>query len=152
MISYIVSQLNEEDTIQEKFLFLNIDFDCVGNLNYEDIRKNLKNTGNATPEDINKAIKALDIDDNGTIEFTEFLAGTVNKEIYQQDQRISDAFRFFDVALSGRISAKCLKEILGVQTLFEARDEKFWEALVESGDFNKDGVIDFEDFVKLMKN
>ena len=113
MISYIVSQLNEEDTIQEKFLFLNIDFDCVGNLNFEDIRKNLKNTGNATPEDINKAIKALDIDDNGTIEFTEFLAGTVNKEIYQQDQRISDAFRFFDVALSGRISAKCLKEILG---------------------------------------
>lgn len=113
MISYIVSQLNEEDTIQEKFLFLNIDFDCHGNLNYEDIRKNLKNTGNATPEDINKAIKALDIDDNGTIEFTEFLAGTVNKEIYQQDQRISDAFRFFDVALSGRISAKCLKEILG---------------------------------------
>ena len=113
MISYIVSQLNEEDTIQEKFLFLNIDFDCQGNLNYEDIRKNLKNTGNATPEDINKAIKALDIDDNGTIEFTEFLAGTVNKEIYQQDQRISDAFRFFDVALSGRISAKCLKEILG---------------------------------------
>ena len=113
MISYIVSQLNEEDTIQEKFLFLNIDFDCIGNLNYEDIRKNLKNTGNATPEDINKAIKALDIDDNGTIEFTEFLAGTVNKEIYQQDQRISDAFRFFDVALSGRISAKCLKEILG---------------------------------------
>jgi len=113
MITYIVSQLNEEDTITEKFIFLNIDVDCQGILTYDDMRKNLKNIGNATPEDITKAIKAVDIDDNDSIEFTEFLAGTVSKDIYQNDQRISDAFRFFDVALSGRISAKCLKEILG---------------------------------------
>lgn len=113
MISYIVSQLNEEDIITEKFLFLNIDVECKGILSYEDIQKNLKNTGNASTEEITNAIKSLDIDDNGSVEYTEFLAGTVSKEIYQQDQRITDAFRFFDVALSGRISSKCLKEILG---------------------------------------
>lgn len=112
MISYIVSQLNEEDIITEKLLFLNIDPNCQGILTYEDIRKNLKNLGSASIEDITMAIKSLDIDGNGTIEYTEFLAGVVDKSVYQQDQRISDAFRFFDVALSGRISAKCLKEIL----------------------------------------
>ena len=144
--------MNEEDTIPEKNLFLNIDVECQGILSYDDVRKNLKNTGNASIEDINKAIKSLDIDDNGSVEYTEFLAGTVDKSIYQQDQRISDAFRFFDVALSGRISAKCLKEILGMQVCFDGKDDKFWQGLVESGDFNKDGVIDIEDFVKLMKN
>lgn len=112
MISYIVSQLNEEDIITEKLLFLNIDVGCQGVLSYEDVRKYIKNTGSASIEDITQAIKALDIDENGTIEYTEFLAGIVDKNIYQNDQRISDAFRFFDVALSGRISSKCLKEIL----------------------------------------
>jgi len=112
MIAYIVSQLNEEDIISEKQLFLNIDFDCVGSLTFEDIRRNLKNTGNASNEEINKAIKSMDIDENGSIEYTEFLSGTVDKSIYQEEQRITDAFRFFDVALSGRISSKCLKEIL----------------------------------------
>lgn len=112
MISYIVSQLNEEDIIAEKLLFLNIDLECQGILSFEDLNKNLKDTGGAKPEEILKAIKSLDIDDNGSIEYTEFLAGNVNPVIYHDDQRISDAFRYFDVALSGRISAKCLKDTL----------------------------------------
>lgn len=42
------------------------------------------------------------------------------------------------------------REIVG-QSCFDGKEDKFWDGLLESGDFNKDGVIDMDDFVRLMK-
>lgn len=73
MISYIVSQLNEESMIKEKELFLNIDNNCSGMLTYENIRRNLTNLGNVTEKEINEVIRGIDIDNNGIIEYSGFL-------------------------------------------------------------------------------
>lgn len=73
MISYIVSQLNEEAMMREKELFLNIDNNCSGMLSYENIRRNLINLGNANEKEISEVIRGIDIDNNGIIEYSGFL-------------------------------------------------------------------------------
>lgn len=70
MINYIVSQLNEVVLTKEKELFLNIDFQCSGILTYEDIRRNLANCDNFSEKEIFEAIRAMDIDQNSTMEYT----------------------------------------------------------------------------------
>ena len=72
MINYIVSQLNETVMSKEKELFLNIDIECTGILTYDDIRKGLINIGNSSEKEIYESIRAMDINDNGTIEYTGF--------------------------------------------------------------------------------
>ena len=41
--------------------------------------------------------------------------------------------------------------IFSSDSYFKSKDEDFWSILVESGDFDKDGVINLEDFLKMMQ-
>ena len=58
-------------------------------------------------------LKSIDTDGSGKIDYTEFIAATMEKNIYMKEEKLFMAFKMFDIDGSGKISADELKETLG---------------------------------------
>lgn len=57
---------------------------------------------------------AVDIDGNGSIDYTEFVMATMNERDLVSQQKLKAAFRLFDKDGSGAISQDELKRALGI--------------------------------------
>ena len=53
------------------------------------------------------------MDGSGTIDYTEWSVGTINKANVITKQKLKKAFEMFDLDCSGKISALELKTVLG---------------------------------------
>jgi calcium-dependent protein kinase len=63
------------------------------------------------------------------------------------DKKLKTAFNLFDKDGGGTISAKELKEVLGIGKNI---DEKVWNELISEVDGNGDGEISFPEFKTMM--
>ncbi len=89
---------------------------------------------------------SIDTDKNGMINYNEFVAACLENSILQHEKYLKYVFQSFDKDKSGQISKKEFKEILeeaGV-THFSG---KLIDDIVESCDKNKDGEIDYLEFL-----
>lgn len=57
-------------------------------------------------------LKGADTDNSGQIDYTEFLAATIDAQIYMRDDYIRTAFDMFDSDGNGAIDKNELKQIL----------------------------------------
>jgi calcium-dependent protein kinase len=64
-------------------------------------------------EDVNKMMRNVDIDGNGTIDYTEFVMATMNEKNMVSNEKLMQAFKMFDKDGSGTITADEIKEVLG---------------------------------------
>ena len=55
----------------------------------------------------------IDMDGSGSIDYTEWSVGTINKANVITKQKLKKAFEMFDLDGSGKISALELKTVLG---------------------------------------
>lgn len=53
------------------------------------------------------------MDQSGKIDYTEFLAATIDSQVYLKEQSLTLAFSSFDLDRNGKISKEELKEVLG---------------------------------------
>jgi len=60
-----------------------------------------------------EVLKAADTDGNGTINYTEFLAATIDAATFTRDSYLRTAFYMFDTDGSGKIDATELLQLLG---------------------------------------
>ena len=97
-----------------------------------------------------RAAEALDVDQSGEVEYTEFMAGCLNFFDDHLDNMLWQAFTRFDLDGSGKLSVDEIAELLrrgqevGLGTL--APDEAQVKAMVAKLDKNADGEIDFDEF------
>ena len=80
------------------------------------------------------------------IKYSEFLAACLQESLYLEDDRVVDAFNKLDVDHSGQITRANLKEILGNDLDNDAIDR-----IIAEADFHKNGVINLEEFRRMMK-
>ena len=55
----------------------------------------------------------MDTDGSGKIEYTEFLAATMERSVYMKEEKLHTAFKMLDIDGNGKISKEELKETLG---------------------------------------
>lgn len=91
---------------------------------------------------------AADTDKNGSIDFMEWSAATINKRVLLNEKNLSATFEMFDKDGGGTISAQEIAQILGHNL---SKDEKVWNDIVKEVDLNGDGLIDFIEFKTMMK-
>jgi calcium-dependent protein kinase len=91
--------------------------------------------------------RQIDIDGNGSIDYTEFVMATMNEKELTSNQRLTAAFKLFDKDGSGAISPEEIKTVLGIDSATEGQ----LAALIKEVDENGDGEIQFEEFCKMMK-
>ena len=71
--------------------------------------------GEFAEEEVDKIMRTVDIDGSGEIDYSEWLVATVNKKNLISDEKLKNAFQFFDKDGSGSISIDELKQVLGVK-------------------------------------
>ena len=98
-------------------------------------------------DEVDKIMKIADLDGNGEIEYSEWVVATTDKQNLLTDEKLQTAFKLFDRDGGGTISAKELKEVLGVGKNI---DENVWSDLIQEVDENGDCEISFPEFKKMM--
>jgi calcium-dependent protein kinase len=80
----------------------------------------------------------IDLDGNGTIDYTEFVMATIEEKNLITDQRLRQAFELFDADKSGALSPEEIKEVL----CFDATvDPLEIDRIIAAVDENGDGEI-----------
>ena len=88
----------------------------------------------------------LDADENGNIDYNEFVAGALDAKLIFTDENISKCFDFFDSDQSGHIS---IEEFLDIFKLSD--EEKFEEELSHLPEFQDGKEMNRNEFQKLIK-
>lgn len=89
----------------------------------------------------------VDLDRNGSIDFGEWCAATINKRTLLNESNLRTAFQLFDKDGGGTISANEVAEILGTNF---SKDQTVWAEIIKEVDLNGDGLIDFDEFKQMV--
>lgn len=103
------------------------------------------------PPDLQQIMEEVDSDGSGVIDYTEFLAATLDKKHYMQEDVCWAAFRVFDRNGDGKISQKELQDVLSSGGIEDAMGTKAIAEVLKDCDTNGDGEIDFEEFMTMMR-
>jgi len=92
--------------------------------------------------------KLADADGNGSIDFSEWSAATINKTNLLNEKNLRECFKMFDRDGGGSISASEVAEILGGQL---ASQSSVWQEIIAEVDTDGNGEIDFSEFQEMMQ-
>ncbi|TNV82197.1 hypothetical protein FGO68_gene11040 [Halteria grandinella] len=98
--------------------------------------------------EVERIMNSVDVDKNGTIDYSEFITATMNKDKLLTGERLKNAFDYFDKNKSGFINLQEIKMMLDHGRMI---DERVWKELIQSVDLNGDGEISFAEFQKMME-
>ena len=144
VLTYIASRLSEKEIKTIKEIFQRIDTDNDGKLTLEEMKKAFS-SGDLKMEFNEDIFKQIDTDKSGKIEYTEFISASLDKNIYMNEQKLRDAFNLFDTDKNGKISASEIERVLKLGI-----NSKEIEDIMVKNDINKDGEIDFKEFMHMM--
>lgn len=130
-------------------IFEKIDVDFDGKLTKEEVIEGFKALEVANPEEeANEIFKIADIDNNGTIEFSEWCTATMDKRKMLTTKRLKQAFDMFDENGNGSISYQEVKKLLDSKGTSKG---EYFKELIQEMDIDGDGEISFPEFEKMME-
>ena len=104
---------------------------------------------NPTEAELQDMISEVDADQNGTIDFSEFLSLMARKmKDTDSEEELKEAFRVFDKDQNGFISAAELRHVM--TNLGEKLTDEEVKEMIQEADVDGDGQIDYDEFVKVM--
>jgi calcium-dependent protein kinase len=158
-LAYLVHNFNQmEDVREANKLFNSIDVNGDGKITKIELLTGLKKVLNISDdsleEDVDKIFKNIDADNNGYIEFEEFVRGCIDKEKLLSEDVLKFAFRYFDKDGSGEITREEIKEIFfaNAKKNDNVNLEQQLEYIISEVDINGDGKISIDEFTHMMKN
>lgn len=102
-----------------------------------------------TNEEMLKIMESVDTDKNGEINYSEFIAATMDNKLIKNSFSIDRAFQFFDKDQNGKIEKDELQQILQGSELNHVETNIIKDILLE-WDINNDGFIDKDEFFRWM--
>lgn len=151
-LTCVAYHLNDTDIGALQKLFSTLDRNGDGVLTINEIRSALHKIQNVSQlgDDIDNLLMELDTDGNGRIDYTEFIAASIDHKLYEKESLCKAAFKVFDLDMDGRISPQELSHVINVTFLQEAFEQSTIDSLLKEVDINQDGYIDFNEFMKMM--
>ena len=155
ILTFIASRLNSDESKKIRNIFYNIDENKKGFITYEDFIKYIINECNIDElvddeQELKKAFQSVDSDHNNKIDYTEFLAANLDEKIFLKQEKLKEAFRTFDINDSGAIRKEDIIRVLKLENLEDKNI--IANSIIEENDYDKDGKINFNDFMMIMKN
>ena len=149
VLTFISSQLiskKELSLLAQNFKLMDKNGD--GKLSKEELIEEFSKTMSKVQasDEVNRILELVDLDQNGFVDYSEFLMASMKKETIESKKNLEVAFKLFDLDGNGTISAEELKNILGE----DSNSGTIWEEVVAKVDQNGDGSIDLKEFKDMM--
>ena len=153
-LAYLVHNFPQmKDVVNACKLFSQIDLNGDGKVTQKELLKGLKTKikSETLEKDANAIYKNLDMDNNGFIEYEEFVRAAVSKENFLNDNFLRFAFRYFDKDGSGEITFNEIEDVF-IKSIPEKNNiHNTLNQIIKEVDLNGDGVITFDEFSYVMK-
>ena len=153
-LAYLVHNFPQmKEVVNACKLFNQIDVNGDGKVNKEELLKGLqaKIKSDTLKEDVEQIYNNLDMDNNGYIEYEEFVRAAVSKERFLNENVLRFAFRYFDKDGSGEITFDEIKDIFENNVSDKNQVHDSLKKIVDEVDSNGDGIISFTEFSDMMK-
>lgn len=148
----IASQVSGKQLNAMRCMFMSMDTNNDGTVTTEELRAGLRETGVDLSERLDEMIAHLDTDGSGVLDYTEFLAATMDWKLHHDEDTVRTAFSKFDQDGSGFIDRRELAKLLGDRRVLEAMhiDEGASDIFARI-DVNSDGLISFDEFYAMVQ-
>jgi calcium-dependent protein kinase len=144
-----VKMVSAKEIEQLKKEFEKIDTDNSGYINAEELFEAMKKSNIKVPiTEINRIIEEIDFKGNNQINYSEFIAATLQTKKILNNSRLMIIFKEFDVDNSGYITRDNLMEAF--KRLGKDASEKDIDDILIEHDKAGDGQISFEEFKLMM--
>ena len=150
-LSFIASRIPEEHIEQLRLAFSKMDKNGDGQLTLDELRDGLVEIPQIklNENELIKAINAMDANQNGLVDYSEFIAACLQSHNYLQESHLRGAFQYFDKDNSGSISKEELRICLQGDD-FTLTEEQI-NQLLSGVDANNDGEVDYQEFIEMMR-
>ena len=149
-VSFLTNQISINEEIKKlKEEFDKIDVDKDGEISKDELIKCLE-TIYPSQEAVlraNAIFKEIDFNNDGSINFSEFLTVNIQKEKLLNEETLDKAFRMFDLDGNGYITIDELKKTMPLEITTKAG----WRNLVSEVDKDGDYQINFKEFKEMME-
>jgi len=140
-LNIIAKRSNADEIFELRKVFGDYDRENTGSISLQEFMEALGESGYYTAEEMKTIFNEVDVNHNGIIMYTEFLAAALETQGRIAERRIVEAFDVLDEDHSGFISAMNLRKILGPDC-----SDDYIAGIIKSADSNGDGQIDYGEF------
>uniref|UniRef100_A0A7S3G0X5 Calcium-dependent protein kinase n=1 Tax=Strombidium rassoulzadegani TaxID=1082188 RepID=A0A7S3G0X5_9SPIT len=147
-LTAISVQASPDDIKELKQLFMALDVNGDGSLSLDELKKGLSDKENG--KQLLEMLKGADTDGSGEINYTEFLAATIDANVFMREDYLRTAFNMFDKDGSGKIDNEEVIALLQGEDLGNFVSKDAIKQALNEIDANGDGEIDFEEFMEMM--
>ena len=147
---YEEEYITDEQRKDYQDIFDQFDKDKDGKISGKELQNAMFSMGqNPTEDEINEMMREVDLNQDGKIDFDEFMIlMTNNSPETQAEEEVINAFRVFDKEGNGLIASSELKHIM--MTIGDKMTEEEADEMVNEADIDEDGMINYEEFVRMM--
>lgn len=147
----IAGNMNEKQISKLRDVFTTLDANGDGLLTLAELRSGIHKSGVPITLNLQELMEQVDSDGSGVIDYTEFIAATLDVKTYSQEDACWVAFQLFDRAGNGQISMEELKCSLRSSEL-EDMDAQMLQDIMNEIDTDRDGEISFDEFLAMMRS
>ena len=143
-LTAIAVQASPEHIKELKSTFQALDKNGDGTITFDELKAGLGHKESA--DSLMALLKSADTDNTGSIDYTQFIAATLDAQIFLRDDYLRTAFDMFDKDGSGKIDNKELIELIKGKQMGSLVEKNEIDAWIKEVDKNGDGEIDFDEF------
>ena len=148
VLTFIASRLKDNEVSDLRETFKAFDINKDGSITFDELKIGLTklNIDITTIKDI---FNSIDTDKSGRIDYTEFIAATLDEKLYLQEQRLYEVFKTFDKDNSGKITIEEIMKVLKLENDNPESEEKA-KQILKGIDKNGNGQINYNEFLDMM--
>jgi calcium-dependent protein kinase len=150
-LTVIAQQLPDNDIGPIQNIFRALDKNGDGKLSIEEVKEGMVKANMEVPQALDDMLKGIDCDGGGDIDYSEFLAATLERKQYLRRDVLWSAFRLFDLDGDGKITREELSRVLNNADVHQLIGTQKLDRIIAEVDADGDGAIDFEEFIKFME-
>lgn len=145
----MVKQISEDNHEIMRNVFQEIDKDKGGTIQKQELKQALtKSKHKLSDQEIQDMIESVDYNRNQEINYTEFLAATIDPNILKEESRLKGIFNLFDVDNSGEITIDNMVQTFSKFGRNISKEEI--NQVLEKHDKSHQGSINFEEFKQMI--